>query len=121
MVSLAGQAAAERYHGRRGNFGSAVYLDHPEFGRVIVDGDQRAAVDMLDRVAQGDPEETSLLWRLAAYRARRLVEVRWPLIEKLAAALLERRELTQAEVREVLFWSDEAMRAFPSAMAGSAS
>src|SRR5690348_13523723 len=33
VVSLAGQAAAERYRGRRGNFGSAVYARHPEHGR----------------------------------------------------------------------------------------
>jgi hypothetical protein len=95
--------AAERFRGRRGNFGSAVYARHPEHGRVIAGGDQRHAVDVLERVAGGDPEETSLLWDLAAYRARRLVQAHWPLIEKLAASLIERRELTGDEVREVLF------------------
>ena len=57
---------------------------------------------LLDLISGGDPDETSLLWRLAGYRARKLAEVQWPSIEKAAAALLERRELTEAEVLEVL-------------------
>jgi hypothetical protein len=102
VVLLAGKAAADRYHGRRGNRGSAVYAQHAEHGRVIVDGDQRYAVDYLGRISHGDPDETGLLWRLAEYRARRLVEVRWNFIEKLAGELLSRRTLTEREVGEVL-------------------
>jgi ATP-dependent Zn protease len=102
VVALAGQAAAERLHGRRGNFGSAAFAHHSKYGRVIVDGDQHQAVDLLSLLS-GDAEEISLLWKLAAYRARRLVEHNWPMIEKLAAALIERRELTGSEVQELLY------------------
>jgi ATP-dependent Zn protease len=101
VALLAGKAAADRYHGRRGNRGSAVYAQHPEHGRVIVDGDQHHALDYLDRISH-DPDETGLLWRLAEHRARRLVKVRWDLIEKLAGELLSRRTLTEREVGEVL-------------------
>jgi ATP-dependent Zn protease len=103
VVLLAGKAAADRYHGRRGNRGSAVYATDPKYGRVIVDGDQHRAVDWLAAISRGDPEETGLLWRLAEHRARRLVEVRWDNVERLAGALLERRTLTVDEVRDVMF------------------
>jgi len=103
VVLLAGRAAAARHRGRGGSWGSAVYCNDPEHGRVIVAGDVKHAVDHLDLISTGDPEETELLFPLADYRARRLVEARWQYIGKLAAELLARRALTEREVDEVLF------------------
>lgn len=104
VALLAGRAGASKYRGTGGSsWGSAVYYHHPEYGKVIVDGDVKRAVEYLDLISNGDPDETSILWRLAEYRARRLVSVHWELVTKLAEALLERHTLTEAEVTEVLF------------------
>jgi hypothetical protein len=102
VVSLAGMAAADRRRGRRSVRGSAVYLRHPEYGRLIVDGDIHTAVTLLDRVAGGDPDEASILYKLADHRARRLVSVHRDLVTKLAEALLERGEMTGDEALEVV-------------------
>lgn len=88
MCALAGVAAQRRLRP------SSVRSYH---GSV----DYANVVKRLDCFA-GDDKEITLWARLLAHRVRNLIALRWPAVEAVAAALLERKRLTGDEVRDVI-------------------
>jgi hypothetical protein len=89
VISLSGPCAEDRHH----RYGAS---ERAELWDTVWRDDLNNAVRHL-RIAGGDANQ-------AMRQARRLVEEHWPLIERLAAALADRRELiiSSAEITAVL-------------------
>jgi hypothetical protein len=91
VVSLAGEHAQRKYRP------SSVRSRHG-------DSDRQDAVDILSHLVPNmSSNEFTLHYRLLNERAKNLVEAHWPQIIAVANALLERKTLTEQEVREVMF------------------
>jgi hypothetical protein len=101
MAILAGEVAQEIATGT--TEGSAQYDDHPEYGRVIVDGDWHRVVDVLEELTGGDDEEVPLYSDLLRLRTQRLLRQPyvWAHVEVVAEALLGQKRLTGREVRDL--------------------
>ena len=87
VMTMAGEAAQRRFRS------SSVRRHHSG-------GDREAAVDLALRAGCDGPQ-AELLVKLWGLKAEALVEMRWPQISQVALALIDRRRLTEAEVREV--------------------
>jgi ATP-dependent Zn protease len=92
MVCLAGEVAQAKFSKR------SVRNWHAS-------SDHQKAADFALRVS-GDDEGAALLLRWLMHRTKNMVEVRWPQIQKLASALLEREVLSGDEVRELIWGGD---------------
>jgi hypothetical protein len=88
VVFLAGREAEKRFCGRALPHGCAWDRDAVSMNLLLAAG--------------GDAEEARLWWRLLEYRSRRLVSLRWPQIQLLAAALLVRETVSGVEVRALV-------------------
>ena len=100
MSFLAGEVAQEIGTGT--TEGSALYVNHPVHGQVIVDGDWHHVVDLLGRLGGGE-EETNAYANLLHLRTQRLLRdpITWAHVELVAEALLARRRLAGREVAEL--------------------
>ena len=96
ITSFAGQLAEAKLRGRP-----------PRFG---MESDNQNAVDMALRFC-GSRETTEAYLRYCWLMARDLVNERWPQIEALAAALMERETLNHLDAIEVINPGSAALRA----------
>jgi ATP-dependent Zn protease len=96
ITSFAGQLAEAKLRGRP-----------PRFG---MESDNQNAVDMAFRFC-GSRETTEAYLRYCWLMARDLVNERWPQIEALAAALMERETLNHLDAIEVINPGSAALRA----------
>ncbi len=85
MIALAGEAAQRRFNAR------TVRRHHG--------GGDREAVLAYALDWSGSAAQAKALVNLWQIQAKEVVEHRWPAIQRVAAALLERETLTEAEVR----------------------
>ena len=89
IVAMAGEAAQRRFNPR------SVRRHHG-------DGDREGVANYALENGGGSQKVVSLMVKLWEQQARELVENYWPQVQEIAAALLERRRLSEAECRAVL-------------------
>jgi len=101
MILFAGELAQERETGT--TEGSAVTLEHPEHGIVIVDGDEHVILDLVDRLSYGDDDRSAYYAWLRARTAVLLsVDEVWAMVDAIAAGLIEHKKLSGRQVRHHL-------------------
>lgn len=89
IIELLAGGIAERKHKGRNNYrGSSE--------------DRRFAVDLMLRLTGGDTEEAGKYFDWLYYRAERLIHGRWPFVEAIAQALLDKTNLTSDEILQVV-------------------
>ena len=88
MVNLAGYEAARKFRP------SSVRRHHAA-------SDRNNVIELISRA--GAPNETSLWIKLLTIRTRNLLEIRWNEVEKIAAALLERKWLSLEDGQRIIF------------------
>jgi hypothetical protein len=87
ILALAGVVAEKRRHGRRHNW-------------VGADADTRAAIDYMGDFVSDRQLQPYINWMWA--RTEDFVDLRWPEIEAVALALLDRRTMRGREIRDVV-------------------
>ena len=88
LFSLGGNAAIKVVYGRNDHIGASEDYGH--------------AVDVALTICGGDPQEAYFYQRRLSLKARRMLAWKRPLLDALAAALMERETLTHRQVRELL-------------------
>jgi ATP-dependent Zn protease len=70
-------------------------------GKFGVAGDDHEVNLLIDSLAEKDYEEARLWRRLLTHQTKKLLDRNWAFVKRLAAELLEKGELTDAEVKDI--------------------
>lgn len=90
IVAMAGEAALRRFNPR-------------SIRRYHGAGDREAVSTYAFENCGGSPAVAAMMVRLWDLQARELIEKWWPQVDQLAAVLLDRQRLSEAECKAVLF------------------